>query len=100
LDWAGLGDGGTGAVFGRLACGDQAATFGDGADGEFPLQAAPKAASDAVAPRLASLARGVLTAGLAVGLGLGPAVGPAVGTTRGPATEVAGNKSKASPARG
>jgi hypothetical protein len=30
--------------FGRVARGDQAATFGDTAGGEFPLQAAPKAA--------------------------------------------------------
>ena len=47
-----------GGQFGRLACGDQAATFGDAAGGESPLQAAPNAASDAVAPRFASLARG------------------------------------------
>ena len=60
MDWAGLGDGGAGAVVGRLACGDQAATFGDAAGGEFPLRAAPKAASDAVTRRFASLARGVL----------------------------------------
>jgi hypothetical protein len=46
------------AGFGRLACGDPAATFGDAAGGQFPLQAAPKAASDAVAPRFASVARG------------------------------------------
>lgn len=30
--------------FGRVARGDQAATFGDTAGGEFPLQAAPNAA--------------------------------------------------------
>jgi hypothetical protein len=47
-------------AFGGLAYGDRAATFGDTAGGEFPLQAAPKAASDAVAPRFASLARSEL----------------------------------------
>ena len=46
------------AGLGRLACGDPAATFGDGAGGQFPLQAAPNAASDTVAPRFASVARG------------------------------------------
>lgn len=42
------------ARFGLFACGDQAASFGDEAGGQFPRQAAPKAAQDAVALQFAS----------------------------------------------